>query len=267
MTRLLETLQEIKDELTSAIAGVAISMPGLLNSQTGYAKHGGALVYIQEMNIRDKFQEVFQETPVEIENDGKYAALGEQKYGVLQQVENGIALVLGTGVGGGIIVHNQLLRGSHLSAGEFSFMRTNGESDEAEDYLGMQGSVPMLALTYAKMKGLEREEVTGESFFHDVLGGDNQAVELLTGYTKRLSKQLLNLQTIIDPEVISIGGGVSKQKILLDYLNQHIDEEVSKLPFPIIRPTLKQSTLGNRANLLGALSNFLELEKNKKGSE
>lgn len=260
MKGLLATLTEIKEQVPENISGVAISMPGLLDSKTGYAKHGGSLVFIQEMNVREAFESIFDEVPVQIENDGKCAALGEQKYGVLNQVENGIALVLGTGVGGGLIINHQLLRGSQLSAGEFSFIRTNGDSDEAEDYLGMQGSMPMLAYTYSQLKGLEREAVTGESFFEDILAEDEVAVSLLQTYTKRLSKQILNLQTIIDPEVISIGGGVSQQGILFDYLNQHIDAAMNSLPFAIIRPNIRQSALGNKANLLGALSFFIEVE-------
>lgn len=214
MKGLLSALSGIKEEVGQDIAGVAISMPGLLDSQTGYAKHGGSLVFIQEMNIREKIQDVFNDTPVQVENDGKCAALGEQKYGVLNNVKNGIALVLGTGVGGGVIVNHQLLRGSQLSTGEFSFIRTNADSDEAEDYFGMQGSVPMLAYIYSQLKGIDREMVTGESYFADVVSGDEVAVDLLQKYTKRLSKQLLNFQTIIDPEVISIGGGVSEQTVL-----------------------------------------------------
>lgn len=264
MTGLKTCLAEIGEEYTGLFEGIAISMPGLLDSQSGHAKHGGALLFINDLNVRDELSTVFPGMPLEIENDGKCAALGEQKYGGLQGVSNGVALVLGTGVGGGIIVNGQLLRGAHLSAGEFSFIRTNAYSDVAEDYLAMQGSVPMLAYTYSQLKNVDRHTVTGEDFFAAVNEKEPEAVNLLQEYAKRLVKQLFNIQTILDPEVITIGGGVSAQDSLMAYLNAEIQAEVERVPMPIIAPNLVQSTLGNKANLLGALSFFLDQTKHKK---
>lgn len=260
MPGLKACLASIGEEYVGQFNGVAISMPGLLDSQTGHAKHGGALLFINELNIRDEFKTVFPTVPVQVENDGKCAALGEQKFGELQGVGNGVAIVLGTGVGGGIIVNGKLLRGAHLSAGEFSFIRTNAYSDVAEDYLAMQGSVPMLAYTYSQIKQVDHHEMSGERFFAAVHQGEEEAVTLLEQYAKRLSKQLFNIQTILDPEIITIGGGVSSQTILLDYLNREIQAEVDRVPMPIIAPTIVQSKLGNKANLLGALSFFLDQE-------
>ncbi|MBE9388636.1 ROK family protein [Vagococcus salmoninarum] len=235
--------------------GIAISMPGLVDSDTGHVIHGGALTFIQNLNIRDLLQEACH-VPVEIENDGKSAALGEHWLGNLQGVENGIALVIGTGIGGGIIVHNKLLRGHHLGAGEFSYMRTNSESNDFNYLFAVQGSSQILSNTYAEIKGLKEQDMNGKLFFEDVNNDLPDATSLLNSYTEKLAKQLMNLQTILDPEIITIGGGISSQERLFTSLNKHIDEIVSSFPLPLIKPTVKQSSLGNKANLLGALANF-----------
>lgn len=77
-------------------------MPRLLDSKTRYAHRGGSLLCIKEMAIRTELQKAFPRLPLQIENDGKCAALGEQKYAALKEVENGIMLVLETCVGDGV---------------------------------------------------------------------------------------------------------------------------------------------------------------------
>ncbi|MBP2100579.1 ROK family protein [Enterococcus rivorum] len=256
-----ETIKKIQDSYSSnQIEGIAISMPGLIDSKSGFAFHGGALTYIREMNIREQLQSLCN-VPLQIENDGKCAALGEHWVGQLQNVSNGIVLVLGTGIGGGIIINNQLVRGHNLSAGEFSFIQTNIESDRFEYAFAMQSGVKSLSDSYASLKKMSHSKMNGKLFFKDLENGDPDALILFENYTKKMAKQLFNLQTILDPEVISIGGGISQQKILFHSIEKHLDDIINASPFPCVRPTIKQSFLGNKANLLGALAHFKERER------
>lgn len=240
-------------------SGMAISMPGLIDSATGHAIHGGALTFIQDLNVRALIKEVCG-VPVQIENDGKCAALGEHWLGNLVGVENGIALVIGTGIAGGIIVNNQLVRGHHLTAGEFSYMRTNSDYNDFQHLFAMEGSSVILSNTYARIKGMNEDQMDGKRFFADVAAQNSDAVSLLNTYSKKLATQLMNLQTILDPEVITIGGGISKQTALFEHIDRHIDAIIAEFPLPLMRPNVKQSSLGNHANLIGALSNFINKE-------
>lgn len=239
--------------------GIAISMPGLIDAETGHAIHGGALTFIKDLDVRHLLREACG-VPVQIENDGKAAALGEHWLGNLVGVDNGIALVIGTGIAGGIIVNNQLVRGHHLTAGEFSYMRTNSNSDSFQDLFAMEGSSVILSNSYASIKGVQDHEMDGKQFFADVTAGVPEATALLKEYAKKITVQLLNLQTILDPEVITIGGGISKQKALFVAIDQHLDDIISNFPLPLMRPNVKQSALGNHANLLGAVKNFIDQE-------
>lgn len=240
---------------TLPIAGIALSMPGLINSETGHAVHGGALTFIRDCNIRDLLTEACQ-TVVRVENDGKCAALGEHWQGRLMGHINGVALVLGTGIGGGIIVNNQLLKGAHLSAGEFSFIQTSKDFGNLHDIFAYRNSVALLVKEYAKEKSIPLEEMDGKIFFNAVKDEEPLAVKFLDDYCQSLTQQILNLQTILDPEVITIGGGISKQVRLFELIEHNLDRYMETVPYPIIRPTVCQSTLGNQANLLGALKNY-----------
>lgn len=262
MEDFLEVISSIVDNSDCVLTGLAISMPGLINSKTGYAVHGGALLFIRELNIKTIISERFPSLRVEIENDGKCAALGEKYYGELNDIDNGIALVLGTAVGGGIIINGELLRGSNLSAGEFSFIRNSPITEKPEDFLALQLSVPLLLKKYSELTDSPLDKLTGELFFEKIHSEDQHALKLIKMYTKKLTQQLFNLQTILDPEIITIGGGISEQNILIDFITQDIDEELARYPIPLIRPNIKQSKLGNKANLLGALAHFIENEHN-----
>ncbi len=257
----IKSLSEIQTTYSNVTtAGMAISMPGLIDAATGHAIHGGALTFIQDLNVRSLIQKACK-VPVQIENDGKCAALGEHWVGNLVGVENGIALVIGTGIAGGIIVNNQLVRGHHLTAGEFSYIRTNSDSDDFQHLFAMEGSSIALSNTYADLKGLNNEQMDGKQFFANVAHQETDAVALLESYSNKLVVQIMNLQTILDPEVITIGGGISRQTLLFEAIDRHIDRLIANFPLPLVRPNVKQSTLGNNANLIGALKNFLDKEE------
>lgn len=256
----ISCIKDIQDiYATATTAGIAISMPGLIDSATGQVIHGGALTFIQNLDVRSLVREACG-VPVQIENDGKCAALGEHWLGNLVGVENGIALVIGTGIAGGIIVNNQLVRGHHLTAGEFSYMRTNSEFDDFHHLFAMEGSSVILSNTYAQIKGVKEDQMDGKQFFADVTKQAPEALALLDAYSKKIVIQIMNLQTILDPEVITIGGGISRQKVLFESINRHIDKIITDFPLPLMRPNVKQSSLGNDANLLGALKNFIDKE-------
>src|SRR5699024_4816394 len=96
--KFLEKIKKVYNEFKDTISGIGISMPGKIDIHNGYAYSAGALLYLEETNIVDMFHE-FTDLPVAVENDGKCAALAESWFGSLREVESGIAIVFGTGVG------------------------------------------------------------------------------------------------------------------------------------------------------------------------
>ena len=120
----IDNIGNIYDKYKNDIEGMALSIPGVLDSDTGYMYTGGSLEYNTDKNMLMVLGERCK-TKIAIENDGKCAALAELWKGNLQECENGVVILLGTGVGGGIIKDKKLYKGKHFFAGEFSFIAGN----------------------------------------------------------------------------------------------------------------------------------------------
>lgn len=122
---LVEALGKLYDRFAGEIDGMAIAAPGIIDSRKGYFYTGGALRYNEGFAMKEALLKRCP-TKIHIENDGKCAAMAEAELGCLSDVENGVVLVLGTMIGGGIIKDGKLYKGSHFSAGEVSFICTAG---------------------------------------------------------------------------------------------------------------------------------------------
>ncbi|PRY75090.1 ROK family protein [Alkalibacterium olivapovliticus] len=256
----LDAIEQVCRTFEGKIEGVAMSMPGLIDSSTGYAVHGGSLEYVRKLNMADKIQERLQ-LPVWIENDGKCAALGEVWKGQLKDVQNGIAFVLGTGIGGGIVLNGQLVKGHHFGAGEFSFIRTEGSDPlSIDDFLGHVGSTTRLVRSAALRIGKDPASFSGEDMFREIRRGNKVVKNIFQKYCTIVAGQLMSLQAILDPEVIIIGGGMSAEPMLIEELQRSLYDLQENDFFTKVngyRTEIKGSELGNDANLYGALYQYL----------
>ncbi|MEY8355489.1 ROK family protein [Lachnospiraceae bacterium 54-53] len=260
---LSETIKNLVEEsLDKDIRGVAVSMPGWIDSVKGTAVHGGSLKYVVNCSIQKVLQEKIS-IPLTVENDGKCAALGELWLGELSGVLEGIVIVLGTGIGGGIISNGKLSRGAHLCAGEFSHIRTSNEGDLASNSFAAQNGVGVLLKNYQKASG--DSSLDGMMFFDRVEGGEPLANEVFRDYCRKLAFQILNLQNIMDPEKFVIGGGISSRQVVTDTIAESVKdlraEILGKVNVYFPEPVVVKAKLGNHANLYGALKRFFELKE------
>ena len=111
-------------ESKADIEGIAISLPGNIDVSTGYVYAPGALSFNANRNIVDEIHKYIK-LPVSVENDGKCAALAEVWKGKLKDHKDGIVLIIGTGIGGGVVIDRKVLKGQHFFAGEFSYLITD----------------------------------------------------------------------------------------------------------------------------------------------
>lgn len=263
----LGVLDSIFRRYDGLVEGIAISAPGVLDSDTGYCYSGGALSYVSGQNMVELL-ELRCNVPVTIENDGKCAALAEMWKGSQKHVKNGIVLVLGTAVGGGLIINGELYKGIHFSAGEFSYVAVEDDHvDEADGYWGHTNGAAALARYASKETGIPQEELDGVRIFELADKGDEKILKALDNYAKRLAVQIYNLQVILDVELISIGGGISQQPLLLEFIRKNLEELCERHPFRklsgfIPTPVVTNCRFFNDSNLIGALYHFL----NKKGA-
>lgn len=261
---LLEALDVIISQYLPEIKGIGISMPGIIDSDTGYSFTSGAILYITGKNLPQILEKKYS-IPVTAENDGKAAALAELWKGSLIGVQNAAVVILGTGVGGGIIIDGKLYKGTQFSAGEMSFMLANPFKEE---YWGSTGGVGCLMDLVSQKTGTPVEELDGIQIFEFANQGDTFVLDALDCYTKGIAKQLYSIQALLDLEIFAIGGGISEQPLLIKYLQKNIDEFMDNHAFktlmPVI-PTPKVITCKffNDSNLIGALYHHLKLVNHK----
>ena len=257
---LVETIGTIYDQMEN-VDGIAISMPGIIDSENGYCCMGGALRYNDDFYLK---RHLYQRCPVKIhmENDAKCAAMAEATVGSLKDVEDGFVLIFGTMIGGGFIKNHTLHRGKHFSAGEVSYINTKrDEVPGVETVWGNRCGTPRLCKMYAEKKNLKAEEVDGIKVFEGVHAQEKEALECLQDYTKEIAIQIFNLQNILDPERFSIGGGISAQPIFIEYIKNNLKTLYAECPYYVPRAEVVSCKFQNDANLIGALQCFLAAEQ------
>ena len=122
---MLASLADVREAVASFdYEGVAISMPGRIDTARGWAHTGGAFVWLSEYPAAEKYGAIFGK-PCTIANDGKCAALAESWTGALADVDSGAVIVLGTGIGGGIVLNGKVWMGCSGGAGELSWLVTD----------------------------------------------------------------------------------------------------------------------------------------------
>lgn len=238
-----------------AIKGIAVSCPGVVDSEKGVIYQGGSLLFMHEKNLAEMLARECH-VPVVLQNDAKSAALAELWLGVAKDVHSAAILTLGSGVGGGIIMDGKLQSGYHLMAGEVSYMESDFDTEKLRgEFFGRTGSAVELIKRIATKKNL-MDKKDGEQVFALIAHGDEEANAIFNDYIYGLAIQILNIQYLIDPEIIAIGGGISAQPIVVERLNEAVAQIKAANPFHAAKPNIVTCRFQNDANLYGALYNF-----------
>lgn len=243
--KVLETIVvNFKDE---QVDGIGLSIPGAVDQKVGVIGGISAIPYIHDFPIRSALEERLK-LPVAMENDANCAALAELSLGAAQDLKNIIFIVIGTGVGGAVVINRQLIHGSHHLGGEFGMLL--GHSNKR---LSHSGTSVWMARYYNKNHGTS---INGKEIIEMAENGDRSAKEYTDTMYYNLAKAIYNLQFTIDPEAIIIGGGVSENKIFLKSLNQNIADLVEKVSGVKLIPKIIPTKFHNDSNLIGAAYNF-----------
>jgi glucokinase len=206
-----------------------------------------------------------------VENDGNAAAWGEFAFGAGIDVNDLTLVTVGTGIGGGIIIGDRLLRGSHGTAGEIGHMNVvpNGRPCGCgrhgcwEQYASGSALVRearALAADRRSEAGLllslgdgTPEGVHGAHVTEAALAGDPVAIDAFTVVGTWLGRGLADLAAVLDPAVFVIGGGVSEAgDLLLDSARETLTAKVGGSSNAVPVPAVRTATLGNEAGLIGA---------------
>ena len=240
--------------LNYSIDGVGISTAGVVNANTGEIIYAGYTIpgYIG-VNFTSEIEKRFGLSTF-VENDVNCAALGELWKGQAKDKKNVVMVTIGTGIGGSIIVNGQIVNGFNYTAGEVGYIPV-GNSD-------WQSKASTTALIHLYQKKSLKTNQTGRTFFTDLSSGDKIAKETFEIFVENLTKGLLAISYLLNPEILILGGGIlAKKDILLPEIQSSLAKNAMDNRF--LPKNLVAATLGNEAGRIGAVKNFLDRISNK----
>ena len=197
---------------------IGIGIPGAESRVTGRIKNANSTWLIGKPLRRDL--EALLQREVRLANDANCFALSEATDGAAAGAEVVFGVILGTGVGGGIVVHGKVLTGVNAIAGEWGHNRLPGdEPDWPECYCGRRGCVE----TFLSGPGMKRDhaKATGEMLNPDEIAaraaaGDAACESTMRRYEQRLARAVAQVINILDPDAIVLGGGLSNLECLYE---------------------------------------------------
>jgi len=207
-------LVELVEEKSGGTGSVGLATPGALSPDSGRIKNSNSQWLIGEPLAEDI--EARLGRPVRLANDADCFALSESVDGAGAGAESVFGVILGTGVGGGIVIGGRLLQGPNAITGEWGHNSLPWPRDEEcpgpPCYCGHAGCIE----TFLSGPGLARDHAhetnetkTAYEISTDANAGDEPSDATLVRYETRLAKALASVINVIDPEVIVLGGGVS----------------------------------------------------------
>lgn len=249
---LVEFIKDIIREAkvdSSLIKGVGVGVPGVV-LPGGIVEWAPAPGW-RNLHLRDEMEKALP-YQVFVENDVNLLALGEFWYGAGQGCSSMACLAIGTGLGAGIILDGQLHVGARRSAGEVCDLVTDpsclGHEYRPFGCLERTASGPGLALLYRELDP-DDTDIDAGRVFDLVRMGDARALQAVDKFARHLSMAVLALATVLDPEVIVLGGGVANGADLFK-------EKIEELCSPVLQsmPEIRVSTLGVDAGVMGAVA-------------
>lgn len=245
---------------------LGIAAPGAINSETGVIERAHNLK-MESYPMVDKVRALTGIKNIVIENDANAAALGEAVAGAAKGTSCSVLITLGTGVGGGLVIDGKVFSGFNHTGGEFGHMviKANGrpcncgrrgcwEAYSSATALIARTKEAMEADPGSKLHKVAEElgKVNGKVAFIAARRGDKSAEKVVDDYVSYLACGLVNVINLLQPEVLSLGGGISNEGDgLMIPLQKKIDEEV--FIHGVGKSTeIRIAKLGNDAGLIGA---------------
>ena len=263
--------ESLKDLISRAglteddIVSIGVGIPGIADAKTG------DIIKCTNMNwhflpFRTELQKWINK-PVFIDNDANVAALAESVAGVSAGSSSSVFVTIGTGIGSGIIINGRIWNGAHGIGGELGHTIIRLDGDECtcgnhgclERYCSANALIRMAKENISshsdslilKNAGNDPEKINAKAVIDAAREKDPFAVEVFDYYTGCIAQALANVINFLDPEIIAIGGGVSKAgAFLLDSIRAKVGNFVLFNSLPMTK--IELASLGSEAGIIGA---------------
>jgi len=263
---LLETLAQAISEVSEGfeVAGVGLGVPGLILAQENKVIFSPNLRAIEGISLKDELEPKVG-LPVTVENDNNAAAWGEFRFGAGSGAEHLLFVGLGTGIGGGIVMHGRLLRGAQGAGGELGHVTVQATGPRCA--CGSRGCLEAFASGSAigrrtREVAVERpdsalgqlaaeREVLGEDVTDLAREGDEGALSVLKEAGRWLGIGLAGFVNIFNPELVVVGGGVMEAgELLLKAARREVHLRACSPKRELVE--VKEAALGRDSGVLGA---------------
>lgn len=257
------------------VGSVGIGTPGSADPLQGIVKYANNLHFFQTPLSR--MMEERLQKPVYLANDANAAAYGEAMAGASKDCANSVMITLGTGVGGGVIIDGKIVTGCSFCGSELGHMGmmyggepcTCGRKGCIEAYCSATALIRQTRRKMEKVPGSAMwelcggslEKVDGRTAFDGMRAGDKAASEVVEQYISYLGYALTNYVNLLQPEMLLIGGGISKEgETILAPLREIVNRE-AYCKNPEENTKIAAATLGNDAGIIGAASLYRLYQK------
>ncbi len=253
------SIEELRAQYPDVCA-VGLGMPGWVDFKNGIL---GRLVNVPAWNESTPVRDIMEEAlgiPVALDNDANCMGYAEWKLGAGKGVENLVTITLGTGIGGGIVVHNKMLRGNIAPAAEIGMCSIDykgrvgpyGNRGGVEEYIGHR-EMNMDAIARYAEAGITKtsEECDPYQLELAARAGDEIARQIYVDFAEKLACLMMNFMYTIAPEMFILGGGVAKAGDLLwEPLDAFLKEQLMPALYSALR--IEPAKFGADAGILGA---------------
>jgi glucokinase len=228
------------------LEGIGVGVPSVVDVEGGIVYDVQNIPSWKEVHLK-KILESKYHIPVYVNNDANCFAVGEKYFGKVKHYKDIIGLIIGTGLGAGVIINNQLYAGNNCGAGEF-------------------GNIPFKDHTYeyycSGQYFTNEYGLSGKELFKRAENNDAKALEIFAQFGSNFGETLKMIMYAMDPEVIVLGGSVSKS---FQFFKEEMWKSVKTFFYSKSAEKIKIE-VSERENIaiLGAAALYYDIQKNKK---
>jgi predicted NBD/HSP70 family sugar kinase len=240
----------------AAVTQTVIGSPGVYDPRRNSMQLTGGLYGWDRPAALAGLREAFGPSLV-MENDVDAAALAEQALGHGREVDHFAFVHIGTGIGMGLVIGGQLLRGAHGVAGEIAFLPIGAGSGDDEREVRRRGELETVAAADAVVRAARaagmRGSVSARSVFEAAAAGDARAVGVVAEEARLIAKAVSVVIAVVDPSLIVLGGGIGQAPGFVDLVRAELERVAP------VTPPVQVSALGTDAVVDGCLAAGAEL--------
>ncbi len=251
------------------VRAMVIGTPGVVDPRTGQISLAPQIADWDGISLRDELSDI-AECPIVVENEAHLSLLAEQWIGAARSYLNVVYVQLGIGIGAAILIDGRLYRGSSGAAGEIAYLVTDADVNQPRESAagpfewfaggdafrrrGATAAIGERGATLLSLAGGDPDAVTAQIVFDAAALGDAAALDVATAILERLGREVANIASILNPDLILLGGGIANAG---EPVLGPIREAVARFaPRP---PAVQLSDLGGDGTVLGAIRRAIDI--------